>query len=133
MENDEIGQFAEQLIKETGMELSVLRRFREGKVMLSDERNGTLADVDDSIYEKIKEIESDGSKKVWHVIDGVYKFLHGERRMVTYLIVRQGATNLRRAGNCILSHEYSWFCDTQNGQYGDAIVQKCGQGLHRVA
>lgn len=133
LEDDEISQFAEQLIIETGMELSVLRKFREGSVMLSDEKTGTITDADENQYQKIREIERDGTKKVWHIIDGVYKFPQGERRLLTYLIVRQGSTTLRRAGKCVLSHEYSWFCDTQSGQCGDAIIQKHGQGLRRVA
>lgn len=125
-------QFAEQLITETGM-LTVLLKFKEGIILRSDEISGTLKEIDEDQRQKIQEIERDGRRKVWHVIDGVYHFPQGDRRILTYLIVRNDATNLRRAGKSVLSHDYSWFCDTGEGNYGDAIIQKRGQGLYRVA
>lgn len=133
LEQDEISQFAEQLITETGMDPYVLFKFKEGTIMRSEESSGLLIEADEAQQQKIREIECDGYHRVWHIIDGVYRFPQGERRVITYLIVRKDATNLRRAGSSVLSHDYSWFCDTQQGSYGDSIIQKCGRGLHRVA
>lgn len=133
LEQDEICQFAQQLILESGLDDSVLHNFKKGDIMISDETNGILAEVNDQQYQKIKEIENDGMRKVWHIIDGVYHFPQGDRRVITYLIARKDSTNIRRAGECLLSHDYSWFCDTQKGDFGDSIVKLQGSRLHREA
>ncbi len=133
LEQDEICQFAQQLIIESGLTEDVLLKFKNGEVMLSDESKGVLLKADAQQCQKICEIESDGLRKVWHIIDGVYRFPQGDRRVITYLLARKDSTSLRKAGECLLSHDYSWFCDTQQGSYGDAILKHNGSGLHRIA
>ena len=133
LEQDEISQFAEQLIEETGMSTSVLQKFRKGTVMQSDELEGTVKEVAPNQLKRISEIERDGIHKVWHIISGRYRFPKGERSVETYLVVRRDSTNLRRAGSCVLSHNYTWFCDTEEGSFGDAIIRKNGSVLHRIA
>lgn len=133
LEQDEISQFAEQLITETGMASSVLQSFRKGTVMQSNELAGTVEEAAGCQLARISEIERDGVHKVWHIIKGRYRFPQGERNVETYLVVRRDSTNLRRAGSCVLSHDYTWFCDTKEGNYGDAIIQKNGDILHRIA
>lgn len=130
---DELKQTAERFIEESGLSERVLKAFRDGIVMCSEEPNGSLRTATEEQMGHVQDIEKDGNVIVWHIISGTYQYPDGIKQVTTYLIVRYGFFGIRRAGRHFLSHNYTLFSENGNGNFGDAILAKTDYGLRRIA
>ena len=130
---NKLNQIAELYILESGLDEQILEKFRHGQLMCSTEPNGKLEPASEDQMKTVNKIEESGDQRVWHIISGLYQFPQGYKQITTYLIASTELFRLRWAGKTLLSRNCTVFAETETYNFGDAIVVKSGEGLHRVA
>lgn len=132
-------EFAIECMKKLDMMYSCIDAFKNGKLWMSTGggvMSGILFEATPEMFVKAKELEADGTRTVWHVINGHY-ILGGTDsvEMNTYLIVVDEDVPPEFSDNGQEAECFAYVenvTDPQLSEYGYVVVQGCNGGLRRT-